>query len=140
MLVRPERRGGDRVYKKAFGAREISWALGPDGTSIWNAQLQIGPSRMMLNDEFPDMGTTKAPPTLGGTAVNLHLYVEDADAVFSAAVAAGATVAMPIMDAFSGDRYGKVTDPYGHDGAIATHLEDLTPDEMMRRFGEMSKQ
>src|SRR5215217_878987 len=117
-------------YKKAFGATEISRAMAPDGKGIWNAQLQISSSRFMLNDEFPDMDGTKAPPSLGGTSVNLHLYVEDADAVYNAAVAAGATVTMPIMDIFWGDRYGKVTDPYGHDWAVATHIEDLSEEEM----------
>jgi uncharacterized glyoxalase superfamily protein PhnB len=93
----------------------------------------------MLTDEFPDWGQL-GPASLGGTAVNLHVYVEDADALFNGAVAAGATVTMPIEDAFWGDRYGKVLDPYGHDWAFATHREDLSEEEMMRRGQEAMAQ
>jgi uncharacterized glyoxalase superfamily protein PhnB len=125
-------------YKRAFGAVELNRAMAPDGQKIWHAMLQIGDSRLMLNDEFPDMDGSQSPKALGGTPVNIHLYVEDADAVFQRAVEAGATVTMPIMDAFWGDRYGKVFDPFGHDWAIATHLEDPTPEEMYRRVAAMS--
>jgi uncharacterized glyoxalase superfamily protein PhnB len=93
----------------------------------------------MLNDEFPQWGSL-GPASIGGTAVNLHLYVEDADAVFNAAVAAGATITMPIDNTFWGDRYGKFLDPYGHDWAIATHVEDLSMEEMMRRAEEQMRQ
>jgi uncharacterized glyoxalase superfamily protein PhnB len=126
-------------YKKVFGAQEISRAMSPDGSGIWNAQLQIGSSRIMLNDEFPEMNGICSPVGLGGSPVNLHLFVEDADAVFNAAVAAGATVTMPIMDVFWGDRYGKFNDPYGHDWAVATHIEDPSPEEMARRVEEMQQ-
>jgi PhnB protein len=125
-------------YKRALGAQEISRALGPGGL-VWHAELQIGDSRFMLTDEFPEWGQL-GPASLGGTAVNLHVYVEDADALFNGAVAAGATVTMPIEDAFWGDRYGKVLDPYGHDWAFATHLEDLSDEEMMRRGQEAMAQ
>jgi uncharacterized glyoxalase superfamily protein PhnB len=127
-------------YKRALGAEEVARMASPDGTAIWHAELKIGDSHVMLNDEFPDMGTNRSPQSLGGTTVNLHLYVDDADAVFQRAVDAGATVAMPLMDAFWGDRYGTLTDPYGHSWGIATHVEDVSEEEMMRRAPQMSQQ
>ena len=120
-------------YKRAFGAQELGRMTAPDGQSIWHAELQIGDSRLMLGDEFPDMSGTRAPKSLGGTASSLHLYVEDADAVFQRAVEAGATVSMPLTDAFWGDRYGKVTDPFGHLWGIATRQEEVSEEEMHRR-------
>jgi PhnB protein len=119
-------------YKRAFGAEELSRAASPDGQMIMHAELQIGDSRFMLNDEFPDMGC-QGPSTLGGSPTSLHLYVPDADATFQQAVEAGATVKMPIQDAFWGDRYGRLTDPFGHEWGIATHQEDLSEDEIMQR-------
>lgn len=116
-------------YKRAFGAIEIDRAYSPDGKKIMNASIQIGDSRIMLNDEFPEM-SCKGPLSLGGSPFNLHLYVEDADAVFNQAVAAGATVTMPIDDAFWGDRYGAVTDPFGHHWGIATRKRVMTPDDL----------
>jgi PhnB protein len=116
-------------YKRAFGAVEIDRALSPDGKKIMNASIQIGDSRIMLNDEFPEMNC-KGPLTIGGTPFTLHLYVEDADAVFDQAVAAGATVIMPIDDAFWGDRYGCVTDPYGHNWGIATRKRVMTDEDL----------
>jgi PhnB protein len=86
----------------------------------------------MLADEFPDMGG-RAPDSLGGTPVSLHLYVEDADATVQRAVDAGATVIQPLADAFWGDRYGRIKDPFGHEWGIATHIEDVGEDEMQRR-------
>jgi PhnB protein len=124
-------------YKRAFGAEEISRAPAPDGRRIWHADLKIGDSRLMLNDEFPDMGG-RAPRSLGGTPTSFHLYVRDADAVFQRAVEAGAKVTMPLWDAFWGDRYGKVTDPFGHEWAIATRKENLSEEEMRRRAEAMS--
>ena len=120
-------------YKRAFGAQELGRMPAPDGQRIWHAELQIGDSRLMLGDEFPDMGDCRAPKSLGGTATSLHLYVEDADAVFQRAVDAGATVSMPLTDAFWGDRYGKVTDPFGHQWGIATRQEEVSEAEMQRR-------
>jgi uncharacterized glyoxalase superfamily protein PhnB len=119
-------------YKKAFGAQEISRMLGPDGKSIVHAEIKIGDSFVFLVDEMPQMGA-RSPQALGGTAVTFHLYVEDADAVFNQAVAAGAKVQMPLADMFWGDRFGKLADPFGHEWSVATHKEDLTPEEMQKR-------
>ena len=121
-------------YKRAFGARELGRMTAPDGQRVWHAELQIGDSRLMLGDEFPDMGDCRSPKSIGGTASTVHLYVEDADAVFQRAVEAGATVTQPLMDAFWGDRYGKVTDPFGHQWGIATRQEEVSEEEMHRRI------
>ena len=120
-------------YKRAFGAQELGRMSAPDGQTVWHAELQIGDSRLMLGDECPDMADVRAPKSLGGTASSLHIYVEDADAVFQRAVEAGATVTMPPMDAFWGDRYGKVNDPFGHQWGIATRQEEVSDEEMQRR-------
>lgn len=120
-------------YKKAFDAKEIYQFPGPDG-KIMHAMIQIGDSIIMMSDEFPNMGC-KSPTTIGGTAITLHLYVKDADAIYNQAVSAGAKVIMPIMDAFWGDRYGMLLDPFGHSWAIATHQKDMSPEEM-RKAGE----
>jgi uncharacterized glyoxalase superfamily protein PhnB len=120
-------------YKKAFDAKEIYTFPTPDG-KILHAMIQIGDSFVMMSDEFPNMGM-KSPTTIGGTAVTLHLYVEDSDKVFKQAVDAGAIITMPIMDAFWGDRFGTVMDPYGHSWAISTHKVDMTP-EGLRKAGE----
>jgi len=120
-------------YKKAFDAKEIYQFPTPDGKTM-HALIQIGDSFIMMTDEFPSMGS-KSPTTLGGTAVTVHLYVENADEILNQAVNAGAKEAMPIMDAFWGDRFGTVIDPYGHSWAIATHQKDLTPEEL-RKAGE----
>lgn len=115
-------------YKKAFGAIEGSRMPGPGG-KLMHAQLMIGDSHVMLVDEFPDWGAI-GPKALGGTPVTIHLYVPNADEVFQQALDAGATVKMPICDAFWGDRYGVLTDPFGHSWSIATHMKDMTPEEM----------
>src|SRR5438132_10739396 len=94
-------------YKKAFGAEELSRLPGPDGSSIMHAALQIGDSRLFLADEFPQMGA-RGPASIGGTPVTIHVYVEDVDAAFNQAVAAGAKVRMPLDDMFWGDRYGQI--------------------------------
>jgi uncharacterized glyoxalase superfamily protein PhnB len=117
-------------YKKAFGAEERGRMAGPDGR-LMHAELKIGDSIVMLADEYPEMGG-KSPATLSGTPVTLHLYVTDADAAFKKAVAAGAKATMPIADMFWGDRYGRVTDPFGHEWSIATHMKDMTADEMAK--------
>ena len=115
-------------YKKAFGARELRRHPTPDGR-IGHAEVQIGDSRVYLNDEFPEMGAC-APPSLNGTPVTLHLWVEDVDAVFNQAVQAGAQVVMPLADQFWGDRYGIVQDPFGHRWSLASHIRDLTPEQI----------
>lgn len=120
-------------YKRAFGAAEIYRFPTPDG-KILHAMIQIGDSFVMISDEFPGMGL-KSPNTIGGASITMHLYVEDADKIFQQAKDAGAVVTMPIMDAFWGDRYGIVADPFGHSWAIATHKIDMTP-EGMRKAGE----
>jgi uncharacterized glyoxalase superfamily protein PhnB len=97
-----------------------------------HAELKIGDSHLFLADEFPNMGC-HSPLALGGTPVTISLYVEDTDAVFNQAVAAGAQVRMPPTDMFWGDRYGQLTDPFGHVWAIATHQEDVSPEELARR-------
>ncbi|MFO0972883.1 MAG: VOC family protein [Phycisphaerae bacterium] len=118
-------------YRKAFGAEELYRMPGPDGKSLWHAEVQIGDCRIMLCDEMPQMQHWVSPAQLKGTAVGLHLYVEDCDAVFNRAVAAGCKPMMPLTDMFWGDRYGSVVDPFGHVWSVATHKQDLTPVEMM---------
>lgn len=122
-------------YKKAFGAEEISRMPGPDGKSLMHAEVKIGNSTVMLVDENPEWGM-RSPQSIGGSPVTLHIYAEDADAIYDRAVKAGATATMPLMDAFWGDRYGKLTDPFGHEWGIAAHLEDLSPEEIGKRAQE----
>jgi uncharacterized glyoxalase superfamily protein PhnB len=119
-------------YSKAFGGETITRMPGPDGKGTLHAEMRIGNSVLMLSDENPDWGT-KSPLTMGCTTVHLHLYVEDADAAFNQAVAAGCEVTQPISDVFWGDRYARVNDPFGHAWSIATHTEDLTPEELDER-------
>lgn len=123
-------------YKKAFNATELYRMPMPDG-KLGHAEFQIGNSRVMLGDEMPEMDI-RGPKSLGGTPVGLFIYVEDCDAVFNQAVRAGATVERPLADQFYGDRSGTVVDPYGHKWTIATHTEDLTPEEMQRRMSQQA--
>jgi PhnB protein len=118
-------------YKRAFGANERSRMLGPDG-KVAHAEVQIGDSIVMLSDPFPQ-STVKAPSELGGTSVGMFVYVDDVDAVFQQAIDAGATVTMELDDMFWGDRFGSLTDPYGHSWSFATHIEDVPPEEMEDR-------
>ncbi len=115
-------------YKKAFGATEMGRMPGPGG-KLMHAMIQIGNAFVMLVDDFPDWGSF-GPKALKGSPVVMHLYVEDADAWYQRAVEAGATAKMPPADMFWGDRYGQVTDPFGHTWSIATHQRDLTPEQM----------
>ena len=115
-------------YQRAFGAQEIERFMTPDGKGVMHAQLKIGDSRLMLGNEFPP--TCLSPKSRGGTTVSMYLYVENADALFDRAVKAGCTVKMPMNDAFWGDRYGQVEDPYGHQWSIATHKQDLTQEQI----------
>ena len=123
-------------YKKAFGATEICRMPYPDGTKLMHAEIQIGDSHIMLGDEMPGMGTSKSPMSLGGNCVSQHLYVDNVDKAIEKAVAAGAKVEMPAMNMFWGDRFGKLVDPFGHSWSVATHIEDVPPDEMTRRGAE----
>lgn len=118
-------------YKQAFGAVELYRMDGPNGT-VGHAELQIGDSRIMLADEHPEMGA-RSPKTVGGTASSLLLYVENVDQVVARAVQAGATIVRPVADQFYGDRSGGIRDPAGHSWFIATHVEDVAPEEMERR-------
>ena len=121
-------------YKRAFGATEISRFAGPDG-KIMNAQMRIGDSIFMLTEENLEW-EAKSPLSLSGSPVSIQIYVEDTDKVFNTAVAAGATVSMPVEDMFWGDRWGSITDPFGHRWAIATRKKELNDDEMQRAAGE----
>jgi PhnB protein len=121
-------------YTKAFAAKEISRMPMPGG-GVAHAEMQIGDSRFMLADEMPQMGAS-APETVGGSPVHIFLYVKNVDQVFAKAVSAGGTATMPPMDMFWGDRYAKLTDPFGHHWSLATHIEDMSPKEMARRGQE----
>jgi len=123
-------------YKQAFGAKELRRSVTPDGKSLLHAELQIGDSRLFLNDEFPEMGAC-SPLGTNGTPVQIHLYVEDVDALYQRAVSAGAKVVMPLADQFWGDRYGVVEDPSGHRWALATHVQDMTPEQMKQAAAAM---
>lgn len=115
-------------YKKAFGAEECTRLPGPDGR-LWHAQIRIGDSPVMLVDEFPEMGSV-GPLSLKGSPVTMHLYVDDADAFVERAVAAGAKITMALENMFWGDRYGRLEDPFGHQWSVATHVRDVSPDEI----------
>ncbi|MDR4495525.1 MAG: VOC family protein [Nitrospirales bacterium] len=115
-------------YKKAFNAVELARLPDPQGKII-HAHIRIGDSAVMLVDEFPDWGGF-GPKTLKGSPVTLHLYVEDVDAFVAQAVNAGAKVTMPLEDTFWGDRYGKLEDPFGHHWSVATHIRDISPEEI----------
>jgi PhnB protein len=118
-------------YKKAFGAKERGRMDAPDG-KIGHAELEIGDSLVMLSDPFPQ-SSTRPPKELGGTSASIFLYVDDVDAFVEQAVEAGATVTMEVADQFWGDRFGSISDPFGHSWSIATHVEDLTPEEIAER-------
>jgi PhnB protein len=124
-------------YTEVFGAQEILRFDIPGG-GVAHAELRIGDSVVMLADEAPPEGSV-SPETLGGTAVRMHLYVEDVDAVMKAAVAAHATVLIPPADQFYGDRSGRLRDPFGHLWIVSTHKEDVAPAEMVRRFRDLMK-
>ena len=121
-------------YEKAFGAttRSKHMMMGKVG----HAEIQIGDSVVFICDEFPGMGSNRSPKTLGGSTVNLFLYVEDVDVRFDRAVKAGAKIIAPVADMFWGDRFGQVEDPYGHVWSLATHKEDLTPEQLAKRQQE----
>lgn len=134
-------RGADRAiefYRKAFGAEELGRMPGPDGKSVLHAELKIGDSRLFLCDEMPGMGC-KSPEALGGASSGIYLYVRNVDEAFRKAVDAGAAVKRPVEDMFWGDRTGSVQDPFGYVWDLATHKEDVSPQEIQRRGKEFLK-
>jgi PhnB protein len=124
-------------YQKAFGATELMRMADPSGR-IGHAEIKVGDSVLMMADEHPEMGAL-SPQSLGGSSVFILLYVEDVDTRFNQAVAAGAQVVRPLADQFYGDRSGTLTDPFGHKWTIATHKEDVSPEEIERRLAALPK-
>ena len=122
-------------YCQVFGATERGRMPGPDG-SIGHAELEIGDSLVMLSDPFPEMGAP-TPKALGGSAVTVMVYVEDVDAVFTRAIEAGAKEISPVQDQFYGDRSGQFEDPFGHRWNVASHIEDVSPEEMDKRLEQL---
>ena len=123
-------------YKQAFGAKELSRL--PMGDKIGHAELQIGDTRFMLNDEFPDFDNL-SPKSRGGTTFGLIIYTDDVDSAFKKAITAGGTEKMPVQDQFWGDRMGTLTDPFGHKWSIATHVEDVPPEQFQERMAQAEK-
>lgn len=118
-------------YKKAFGATELFRMAQPDG-KVGHAEIKIGDSPIMLSDEHPELGYT-SPTTLGGTPVSIMIYVDDVDTIFKQAIAAGGKEQKAVQDQFYGDRSGSLKDPFGHVWHVATHVEDVSPEEMDKR-------
>src|SRR5579871_1697986 len=133
-LVVDDAKRAIEFYKRAFGAKEVMKMEAPGG-KIGHAEIQIGDSMIMLADEMPGSGN-KSPRSLGGSPAGLMLYVPNVDNVFNQAVSAGAKVDQPLANQFWGDRYGKITDPFGHSWSLATHVEDVAPQEMEKRAKE----
>lgn len=121
-------------YTNVLGFKERMRMPGPDG-KVGHAELELGDSMLMLADEFPDMGN-KGPKSIGGSPVTVSLYVENVDDVFKRAIAAGATEISPLSDQFYGDRTGAFEDPFGHRWHVASHVEDVSPEEMEKRAAE----
>ena len=131
-LVVPDGAAALDFYAKAFGAVERGRLCGPDGTTVLHAEMQIGDSVVMLTSEHPAYGSL-SPLALKGTPVSIHLYVPEADVAWNRALEAGCSVRMPLADAFWGDRYGRLVDPFGHEWAVASRIEELTPAEIEAR-------
>lgn len=125
-------------YKRAFGAEEVSRLNGPDG-KVAHAEMRVGGAAFMLGEASPERGAV-GPKALKGSPVSIHLYVDDADAVVGRAQKAGAKVTMPVADMFWGDRYGTLEDPFGHRWGVATHVRDVTEQEMVEAMRKMSQQ
>jgi PhnB protein len=131
MLAYHDAAGAIEFYRQAFGALELARLTEPDG-KISHAEIVVGEARVMIADEYP--GYNHTPEELGGSTVVLHLYVPDVDSFVARAVAAGATLLIPVKDQFYGDRAGRIQDPFGYVWIVATHVEDVTVDEMQQRF------
>jgi len=135
MLVVKDGLKAIEYYKKVFGAIDKGTMMMPDNKSVAHATLEIGNSKIMLSDEFPEMKSL-SPESVGGTPVSLYLYVEDVDKTFNLAISEGATSLDPVVDQFWGDRHGAIKDPFGHIWSIATHVKDLTREEMKKAAEE----
>ncbi len=129
LIVRDATKAID-YYKLVFGASIRGVFYGPDNKTIVHAELDIGDSKLMLSDEFPDHNVFSPLSPGGGTSASIFMYVEDVDKVFNSAVSNGAAVTMPLMDAFWGDRAGGIVDPFGHRWMVATHIKDLSQEEI----------
>jgi len=127
-----------KFYEEAFDATELFRMADPSG-KVGHAEISIGDSLIMLADEHPEMGF-RSPLSLGGSPVGIHLYVKDVDSLVSQAVAAGAKVLRAVQDQFYGDRSGTLVDPFGHVWTVATHKEDVSPEEIEKRFKAFQKQ
>lgn len=127
--------GAIEFYKKVFGAAELMRMADASG-KIGHAEIKIGDTPVMLSDEFPEMGF-RSPQSLGGSPVTMHLYVEDVDTIVMRAVATGAKLLEPVKDQFYGDRSGKLADPFGHVWNVATHKEDVSPEEIKKRVAAL---
>jgi len=125
-------------YKKAFDAQELFRMTGPDGKQVMHAEIKIGDSIIMLSDEFPQMNC-RSPQSIGGSGSGVYLYTDDVDATLKKAAANGAKITMPATDMFWGDRMGAMEDPFGHVWSVATHVRDVTPEEMAKGAQEMMK-
>ncbi|TVP40978.1 VOC family protein [Candidatus Nitrosocosmicus arcticus] len=122
-------------YKKVFGAIDKGTMMMPDNKAVAHAELQIGDSKIMLTDEFPEM-KCMSPPSIGGSPVYLYLYVEDVDKTVNIALAEGGKSLDPVQDQFWGDRHGSIQDPFGHIWSISTHIKDLSEEEMKKAASE----
>jgi PhnB protein len=137
-LIAKDAAAAIEFYKKAFGATELERIADETG-AIRHGEFKIGDSPFMITDENPNFPAWQSPHSRGGSPVHIYLYVEDVDAVFKQAISSGATELLPVQDQFYGDRSGGVTDPFGHVWYIATHIEDVSPEEIMRRAAEAGK-
>jgi len=129
LIVKDARQALD-FYRDAFGGEELLCLAGPDGEGVLHCEMRIGNSVVMIADESVGSTSARAPESLGATSVTLHLYVDDVDTLFHQAVENGCKVAMPLYDAFWGDRYGKVTDPFGHEWSMSTRVRNLSNEEL----------
>lgn len=139
LIVKDAERALD-FYREAFGAEELLRLPGPGGEGVLHSEMRVGNSVIMIADENIGSTSARAPVTLGATSVTLHLYVDDVDTVFHRAVSGGCKVAMPLYDAFWGDRYGKVTDPFGHEWSMSTRVRNLSNEELAHAADEYMNQ